>query len=210
MDTGCRTIKGHDGPSDMILTWESAKDRIYPCLAPRRWAKVRGWHVIYRRFFDLAVYYNVRTDTTGDDIAYTWVDVTLMHVWGIDMQTLHGQALENAKKDGYTIRDIGEVTGTEPMPFGPYVMTNRHCLYGAAGFLDRTMIAQFAETKGTGIYILPSSVHELILLPATKRDGGRGLDEMVSDINRSVVAPDERLADHAYFYEAVTGNIRIV
>lgn len=205
-----KEIREYAGLDGMDPSWEGVKDKVYPCLAPRRWVRVRGQAVVYRRFFDLAVYYNVRTDTTGDDIAHTWVDVTLMHVWGIDMQTLHGQALENAKKDGYTIRGIGECTGTDPMPFGPYVMTNRYCFYGAAGLLDRTMIAQFAETKGTGIYILPSSVHELMLLPATKRDDRKILNEMTRDINQWGATPDERLADHAYFYEPVTDNIQII
>lgn len=207
MDT--RVMREDAGLAGAILSWEDIKDRVYPCLAPRRWVKVRGRHAVHRKFLDLAVYYNIRTDITEDGIAHVWVNGDLMHMWGTDMETLDGQARENARKDGYTIRSMEEVIDADPMPFGPYVMTNRHSFYGAAGILDEPMLAQFAETNGADIHILPSSVHELMLIPATREHDVDGLNGMVRDINGWGVMPDERLADHTYRYEAATGDIRI-
>lgn len=193
-----------------LLSWEDVKDRIYPCLAPRRWRKVSGIRAIRKRFLDLAVYYSVRMRDTEGDMTHTWVGAPLMRAWGIDMGTLDRQATENARKDGYTIRGMEEVLGTEPMPSGMYVMTNRYSSYGAAGLLDGSMIAQFVETTGADTYIIPSSVHELLLLPAAGAQDGKDLNGMIRDINRWGVMPDERLADNAYYYEAATGDIRPV
>lgn len=190
-----------------ITHWEMMKGMIYPCLAPRRWEKVRSLRAVSRKFLDLAIYYIVRADD-GDDMASAYVNIPLMRTWGIDMDTLDAQARENAKKDGYTIRDIGEFIGAAPST-EMYVMTNRYGRYGAAGMLDEAMLAQFADTKGADIYILPSCVHELILLPATWIGDRQELDEIVKDVNACVVGPEDRLADHAYRYER-SGDIRMI
>lgn len=210
MDTGRRMEDEFNRSVRALLSWEDVKDRIYPCLAPRRWKKVSGIRAIHKRFLDLAVYYSIRMRDTEGDMTHIWVGVPLMQAWGIDVGTLDRQATENARKDGYTIRGMEEVLGTEPMPSGMYVMTNRYSSYGAAGLLDGSMIAQFAETTGIDTYIIPSSVHELLLLPAAGVQDGKDLNGMIRDINRWGVMPDERLADNAYYYEAATGDIRPV
>lgn len=190
---------------ERIIRWDRTKDMVYPCLAPRRWKKAEGKQAIYKRFLDLAVYYILRAEVEGDT-ANICVTKPIVEGW-IDMDTLDTQARENAEKDGYTIRHIREFIGKDALDM--YVMTNRYGLYGAAGMLDKSMLAQFADEKGTDIYILPSSVHELILLPATEERDKKELSEKIKDINRSVVRPGDRLADHAYIYER-SGGIRIL
>lgn len=189
-----------------IRHWDMVKGMIYPCLAPRRWEKVRSLQAVSRRFLDLAVYYIIRTDD-GDDMMDTWVNGREMRIWGIDMDTLDAQARENARKDGYTVQ-AAEETGADALP-GMYMVTNRYCFYGAAGILDKAMLAQFADEKGTDIYILPPSVHEAMLLPATGKEDERDLNEMVKDMSGWAVRPEERLADHAYRYKR-SGDIRIL
>ena len=49
-------------------------------------------------------------------------------------------------------------------------------------------------------YILPSSVHEVILIPATDRTSISELSEMVQEVNGTEVARDEVLSQHAYYY----------
>lgn len=188
-----------------ITRWDMMRGMVYPCLAPRGWKKPKSGRAVYRRFLDLAIYYIVRAKN-GDDMMSLFVDKPLIDKWGIGMDTLDAQARENAKKDGYTIQDAAGIIEADPSYM--YMLTNRYCLYGAAGMLDKSMLAQFADEKGADIYILPSSVHELILLPVTEERDKGGLNEAIKDANRITADPGDRLADHVYLYER-SGEVRI-
>ena len=50
-------------------------------------------------------------------------------------------------------------------------------------------------------YVLPSSVHEVVIVPASAGVGCRDMDEMVAEVNRTQVAPEEVLSDRAYYYD---------
>jgi hypothetical protein len=92
-----------------------------------------------------------------------------------------------------------------------YVLTNEAKIQGAACMFYDNVLQEFAEKSGSNLIVIPSSVHEVLLLPDrefgysanTYRRGDlmRDLDEMVRDVNRSEVAPDEVLSDHVYFYD---------
>ena len=55
-------------------------------------------------------------------------------------------------------------------------------------------------------YILPSSVHEVVILPYSREISKREMDDMVKDINETQVAEEEVLSDHVYLYERSTGR----
>ena len=88
-----------------------------------------------------------------------------------------------------------------------YVLINSLRIYGAAGILDKELIKSF--TKGRDYYILPSSIHETIFVPADSISSAGDLDRMVREINREQVDPEERLTDHCYFYDAGADEIRL-
>ena len=81
-----------------------------------------------------------------------------------------------------------------------YVLTNKQKLYGAACMLYPGVLKEFAEKKGQDFYVLPSSVHEVILVPANAASDSETLQNIVTDINRTQVAEDEVLADSVYYY----------
>lgn len=81
-----------------------------------------------------------------------------------------------------------------------YVLTNKKKLYGAACMLYPGILNQFSEKLKQDFYILPSSVHEVILVPADSQTDQEALREIVTDINRTQVAEEEVLADSVYLY----------
>lgn len=81
-----------------------------------------------------------------------------------------------------------------------YVLTNKQKLYGAACMLYPGVLKNFSEKVGEDLYVLPSSVHEVILVPAGAGADKDSLHEIVTDINRTQVAEDEVLADSVYYY----------
>lgn len=204
-----------EGKKEMVrqdildLPWEWARDKIYPCLAPRRWKRIKDQKAVTRTFLDLSVYYYIQM-ISGDDMISIWINRKIMEQWGISRTELDTRALENLVKDVCIIQDEDEIpeAGAHLSEF--CIMTKKDYLYGAAGILDEKSLAGHASERGTDLYILPSSIHEVLLLPASDAVNEKGLDRMIKDINQAIVTPGERLADHAYLYEQKTGKIRIV
>ena len=81
-----------------------------------------------------------------------------------------------------------------------YVLTNEQKLFGAACILYRDQLKSFAEKKNADLYILPSSVHETILIPSIPSLNQEAFLDIVSEINRSQVEEEEVLADSVFFY----------
>lgn len=131
-------------------------------------------------------------------------DKMLEH-YGVSPEQLRADAGESAPKLFQpVIKPISEVLG---MPMGSgaedtlYVATVQGMNYGAGvlaypGFLDDA-----AEKLGGDFFILPSSIHEVLLM---RDDGGikaQELQDIISSVNKSEVMPEERLSDHAYRYD---------
>lgn len=91
-----------------------------------------------------------------------------------------------------------------------YVMTNRRKTEGAAGILHIGEIRKFAERRGADLYILPSSIQEIILIPFDKKNNAEMLKEMVTEINESQVDEAEQLGSSIYAYSRESGKIYLV
>lgn len=148
----------------------------------------------------------------------------LMQMWGVDMETMKQDTLENMAKDArlFSMMDmipftISEVQGfeqtepkdllagaegnslTEPM----YVLTNQGKCGGAGVMFSHAVLEQVSELAGGDYYVLPSSVHELIIVPAAQSPArAEELQEMVRQVNQTAVAEDEILSDKVHRYDS--------
>lgn len=118
------------------------------------------------------------------------------------------RAMDNVKEDTF-IKPMGmfiaEMVGTEytdemeEATENIYVVTNKSKKMGACGILNKEMLLQFAKTQGTNKFIvLPSSIHEMLLVPYDERIEFNKFSQMVGEVNDSYVLPEERLSDMAY------------
>ena len=83
-----------------------------------------------------------------------------------------------------------------------YVATNQDKVHGAAVMFYTDFMDQAAKELGGDIFILPSSVHEVLILPDDGNMDAQELKEMVTSINASEVSPEDRLTDSVYHYDA--------
>ena len=84
-----------------------------------------------------------------------------------------------------------------------YVLTNRRGIYGASFIADKQVLGSIAEKLGGDFAILPSSVHELIIIPEIKKHMLPELKTMVEDVNRTLVVEQGTfLSDNVYVYDA--------
>ena len=88
-----------------------------------------------------------------------------------------------------------------------YVLTNQQKLNGASCILYEHVLREFALSIERNLYILPSSIHEVILVPAYPDISKRQLSKMVQEVNIQELEMDDILSDHAYYYDYVTDKI---
>jgi hypothetical protein len=81
-----------------------------------------------------------------------------------------------------------------------YILSNQKGINGATCLLYENVLRDFSDKIHSDFYILPSSIHEVILVPFEKEMNSEALSEMVRDVNRTQVACDEVLSDRVYLY----------
>lgn len=92
-----------------------------------------------------------------------------------------------------------------------YVLTNQNKYYGAYYMIDEKELAKIAEQLGADLYILPSSVHECIIIPnADMRREEENLLNMVKEVNASMVSEEEILADSVYYFDRQLGGLSVI
>lgn len=88
-----------------------------------------------------------------------------------------------------------------------YVLSNPLRSFGAACMAYPEVLSMAGDILGEDFYVLPSSVHEVILMPGSKALDQSDLDEMVVEINEMHVEDEEVLSDHVYYYERGTKRL---
>lgn len=92
--------------------------------------------------------------------------------------------------------------------YSMFVLTNKKGINGATCILYKDVLHHFADQMKSDLYILPSSIHEMILIPANENEiSSACLSEMVEEVNRTQVAEDEVLSNHVYFYSRKKNSI---
>ena len=97
----------------------------------------------------------------------------------------------------------------DSMDYDMYVMTNKNKFYGAVTITYEKVLKDFANLKNCNLYILPSSIHECILIPEDYTEDASGLREMVQSVNSTEVSDEEVLSDNVYYYDRNSDKITI-
>jgi hypothetical protein len=89
-----------------------------------------------------------------------------------------------------------------------YVLTNQSGMFGAAVMLQSQTLNKICERLGCPIYVLPSSIHEIIIVPKINAYDLKMLSETVKGVNETVVNEADFLSDSVYEY-TVGGELRL-
>lgn len=122
--------------------------------------------------------------------------------WETDVKTLFSDALLGSMKLLPPVfRSMGEMIGVSGTDGSEdmYVLTNERTLFGAAAVLYPNLLDAVLERVGNSFYLLPSSIHEMIVLPDTGEDPME-LKKIVEEVNRTEVLPEEVLTDSVYYF----------
>ena len=89
------------------------------------------------------------------------------------------------------------------------VLTNGDKFFGASALFYPEIQKKIGDVTGGSYYILPSSVHELIILPDNGSFNERELAQMVQSVNSSEVQPEEQLGNKVLFYHAASDRLMV-
>ena len=169
----------------------------------------------YKKVLDLAMIFVVLLNEKEGEMA-AQVLWTQMEVWGIDIEELYLTAIDNFRKEEFTITNMASLFPTElaeelEMGIDMYIFSTKNRIHGARAMLRVDMLKTFANEKGCNLFILPSSVHEVLLICDEKGICVAGLKAMVSTVNsdQDAIEVEEVLSDSVYYYDRGKGKVRI-
>lgn len=215
-----------DSKYDMSFfkVWESVKDKIAYKIVNTEWNSNLLRDVPHISFLDLSVVFYMILEHDDEGNATVLLRNEHLKAWDKTAEDLFEIAKVNTQKIiPYTIKDIFDtmagIIGIDkseleiplmcdendvaPM----YVITNKLMLYGACAMLEKDLLKNLGEKFGSFI-IIPSSVHELIIVPSEQHSCDMEyFSEIINEVNTSQLAEEEVLSDHAYFYNADTNEI---
>ena len=205
--------------------WETVQKDVYAKLINAEQNKELLEKIPHRDFMDLAVvYYAIARDQAQEDIGTILIYNGHMEIWGQEEENLYQTAMMNMRADGeadfMTIETVvkhilpgiafPKKDGNASHDTDMYILTNHHRRFGAAEILDKRTLRVVADKVGDGFIVLPSSVHETIILPPKEEAEYGRLADMVREVNDTQVDEEERLSDHVYVYSRDEEMLKIV
>lgn len=167
------------------------------------------------RLYDLALTFRWIAHTDDIGISTALVTDRELRIWGITVQELLLTARENTRRifppkivnmDHYLEEFGKDMTGMDtgsPM----YIMTNEQQINGATVLVYEGVLQQFAGEIRSDFFLLPSSIHEMILIPERSHMDAGILLDMVREANRSIVSPVDFLSGSVYYYSRKNNRI---
>lgn len=208
-----------------FLHWENVRGRVYAKLVNAGRNEEMLGMVPHRLFLDLAVVYYIAAVEMdgGRDIGAVLISSRHMSLWAQSEEALYEAAVCNMRSDGDPLfENIGTVlNGLMPedadfwgsrgvsMDIGMYVLTNHRKHYGASMMLDQNILKGISDRMKGDFIVLPSSVHEVIVLAADDGMKYRDLASIVQEVNAAEVSAEEYLSDHVYVYGKSDGLLKI-
>jgi len=170
--------------------------------------------VPYVRYLDLAIVFYCLLNISKNGNATILIHTNHLKLWNITTEQLYTQACQTTPLLlPYYFLNMTSImselfhsqnssnNNTLAATFCPmYVLTNSQKLYGASCVLYPNLLEAISEQLHANLFILPSSIHEIILLPAVSHSYYKELASMVAEINRTELAAEEILSDQIYYY----------
>lgn len=173
--------------------------------------------VPHKRILDLAAVPYLSLKEENGSLSIT---NNLIKEFGWNASQVLADAVSNMEQEQINIKSMAEIlkgmgqeiAGFESEGQGMMILTNQEGYLGACHMVNKKAMWSIGETIGNCV-ILPCSIHEVILLPASefpgKKEDFNELEKTISYINRNALAPEDVLSDKAYYYNAEERTLSI-
>lgn len=216
---------------EFFRTFEKVKDRICYRLISRKGNEELLQDLPYIEFLDLALcfYYAYQGENLGEGAIL--IHNSHLEMWEVCVEEVLKLAQINTPRlfpcTCSTMDDIlKEITDwdfeNEEKPAGAepdcgslaeipmMVLGNAKRQQGAVSMIYPGVLEKLAEKEQRSFYIIPSSVHEVVLLADTGQEKAEEIKKMIIEVNSTQVAPEDVLSDSLYYYDSAKKKIKII
>ena len=203
---------------DSFTDYDQMKEKLAMEVVSAETNKEMLENVPHKDLEDMAVVYRFVLSSNDEGRASILVTNQMLETMGVTPEQLHADALVIAPQlKPAEIRGMSEVMaemmGMEQaemmgiMPMRPedeqlFVATVPDKTHGAGVLAYQNFMDQAAERVGGDFFILPSSIHEVLIVPDNGKMDLKDLEAMVRDVNATQVAPADKLTDNVYHYDS--------
>lgn len=203
-----------DVPRDFYFDFNMVKERLIFKLVNYEKNKAMLEDMPHRKFLDLAMVFCCVVNVGNQGSSTITVKNSHLDMWKVDGDTVYEMAVNNTPIImPYRLRNIEDIVGNDLVPEGVpsimLVLSNSHGLFGAGAMAYDNVLKETAFHKNSDLYILPSSVHEVIIIAARDYDDLQSLKDMVVSVNATNVEPEEVLSDNVYVYKKESQTINL-
>ena len=212
--------------ADFLSDYENVRPLLQMRIYDTEKNEKRLSRIVHHSFGDYSCAYSVLLSSgNGEHSMSAMVTPELMETWGITKKKLHedtvladlerGPCLIPMSNMMFDFMGTGESVNLFdgdhiPLKEGPveeetlFILTNKEKVNGAGLILNQTVQEKIADIVGGNYYVLPSSIHEVLIMPDVHDRGLAGavqLTQMVRSINETTVAPEDVLSDRVEYYD---------
>lgn len=207
-------FRGPEIDLEWVSDYEIASEHFFICLSNA--GKNAGYleEVPHRTISDLSLTCHVMSEIPGEGYVGTVVNDSLLEEYGVDKDRLFEDAMKNSmrmmppKLD--FARDIYEddMEREENDPFyDMLIVSNEKHFRGAAVLFYPGIMEEISMKLGGSYYVIPSSIHEVLAIPAAPDVEVDSLNRLVMEANLLHVPENEQLSDGVYLYDGSTGKL---
>lgn len=202
--------------------WGRVKDMICPKLINYSENRRLLETIPHRKFCDLAVVYYAIVDISETGVASILIHNAHLDLWDKSETDLYELSLDNYRRIfSITSQNLGDIVlklmdckdanSFDKDTLVPMiVVTNKMKMNGAAAILFTDKLREIADSLDSDLYILPSSVHEIIIIATDNAMTVEELKETVCYVNRNELRQEEILSDNVYRFCRSDGNVEII
>ena len=198
---------------ELNFEWEKFKQQVYVRLVGRDRNAELLTKIPHDEYLDMAQVYHYVIPVSDDTSGVLVITEEHLRALHITKEELREAAMANTIKNmGPVLTGMNEMlerlgkrlgipVGRESIPNYMYILGNASGNYGAVSMLFSEELERISNEIQTGFYILPSSVHELILVPDNGTIPVEVFSDMVRSVNATQVEETEVLTDSVYYYD---------
>lgn len=198
----------HPWDSTFLQNYEELKNKFACKVINRQKNEKLLREVPYLPWMDLAIVFFVLLEVSSYGTATVLVRKEHLNVWGLTEEELFERAKKNTSillpyqfcPMRKLIQEICPYPVEEEEEESLYVLSNKLRNFGAASMLYDGILERIGQKLGENYYVLPSSIHEVIIVPESKSPMKQDLEAMVREINETQVEEEEVLSDRVYYF----------
>lgn len=201
---------------EVFESYDQIRERIYCRLVNRERNRDSISSLCSEDWLDLSVTYYCRLSSEDLGCGTVRIQKAFPKRWGVTEETMREDAWTNTMRDlppllqplSQAMEDMGWKQPEDAGLMQLYLLSNREKVFGAVSIACPGQAEAVAKEIGGSYYMIPSSIHECLILPDEGRQSVEDLNAMVQEVNRTQVSPEEVLADHVYFYDAAEKELK--